>query len=117
MDEVDVEMSRTDIPCPLCVPSMGPRGVLHLCSTPKKGLLFPALIFAQFTAVICLDDIRVETGKVPAAQCPRWPLAVTVQDPHMLHQGASGLQKGFLPALTENAKGAGEAAGRIRAIL
>lgn len=63
-------------------------GVLCISvSTPKKGLLFPALILAQFTAVICLDDIQMKTGKVPAAQCPWWPLAVKVQDPGMLHQG------------------------------
>lgn len=74
-------------------------GVFYISvSTPKKGLLaFPALILAQFTAIICLDDIRMETGKVPAAQSPWLLLAVRVQDPCMLHQGGKWPAEG-LPA-------------------
>lgn len=82
---------------PLCISSVGPRSVLHLCQhrPPKKGLVFPALTLAQFTVIICLDDVRMDTGKGPAAQCSRLPLAIRVQDPHMLHQGGKWLVGGL----------------------
>lgn len=80
-------------------------GVFCICvSTLKKGLLFPALILARFTAVICLDDIQMETGKVPAAQCPRWPLAVKVQDPRMLHQGGKWPAEGLSARIDRKCK-------------
>lgn len=73
---------------PLHISSMGPRVFYISASTPpQKGLVFPVLTLAQFTVIICLDDVRIETGKGPAAQCSWLPLAIRVQDPHMLHQG------------------------------
>lgn len=76
-----------------------------LSAPPKKGLLlFPALILAQFTAIVCLDDIRMETGKIPEAQFPWLPLAVRVQDPRMLHQGLKWPAEGLPACLDRKCK-------------
>lgn len=90
-----MEISRTDTPCPLHISSMGPRVLCISVRTPRKGLVFPALLLAQFTVVICLDDIRMETGKVPAVQSLPLPLAVKVQDPRRLHQGSKWPAEGL----------------------
>lgn len=51
-------------------------------------------------------DIRMETGRLPAAQSPRVPLAVRVQHPPMPHQGGKWPAEGLPASIDRKCKGA-----------